>query len=72
MENNKKAIPCGRFCKDRSAECHATCEKYRKYAAWRAEERAKKLETWRSRACGEGLIANVKRKERRDKRDRTR
>lgn len=27
------AIPCAPYCPDRSAECHATCDKYKAYRA---------------------------------------
>ena len=36
--------PCVKECPRRTAECHASCKDYAKFAAWRAEERRKKQE----------------------------
>ena len=39
--------PCVKDCPRRSEECHATCEDYAAFAAWRAEQRAKRQEKLR-------------------------
>ena len=36
--------PCEKDCPRRNGECHATCEDYAAYAAWREELRAKRQE----------------------------
>ena len=42
-------IPCVKDCPDRTPTCHGKCEKYKAYAAWRAEERKKRAEEARMR-----------------------
>ena len=42
-------IPCVKDCPDRTPTCHGKCEKYKAYAAWRAEERKKRAEEARIR-----------------------
>jgi len=44
-------IPCVKDCPDRTPECHADCERYAKYAAWRETIRQKRAE--KSRAIAE-------------------
>lgn len=36
--------PCARDCPDRTATCHAECEKYARFFAWREEQRKKRAE----------------------------
>ena len=36
--------PCTPDCPDRTEDCHGTCERYAKYAAWCEEVREKKRE----------------------------
>lgn len=40
---SKKRISCCYHCEDRTAECHSTCERYKKEKAERAEEYEKFL-----------------------------
>ena len=63
----KPQIPCVRDCPERSAECHATCEKYAEYRkamdAYRDSEHEarkkdfvprKKYTSWEARRYGKG------------------
>ena len=51
-------IPCVKDCPDRTPTCHGKCEKYKAYAAWRAEERKKWAEERKKRA-EEARIRNI-------------
>lgn len=47
--------PCVKDCPDRSATCHAECEKYAAFAAWCEEEREKRAKRNALKSAGPGL-----------------
>lgn len=60
--------PCGRSCPDRSAECHASCDKWKAWEVWKAEEyrqRRLKVESSTISSSVERFILHQQRRNRR-------